>query len=288
MSSNHPPHLGDYRKFAVDTAEAAGQLIRSGFRKGIDWRASKAPSDVVTSLDLAAEALIINRVQSAYPAHTIISEESGIIGSFRAPWTWLIDPLDGSNNIDVGMPVVAIGLTLCYESNPLVGVVHEPFVSRTWSAVSGRGAWQTDDQPLLRRSKTGGQPVIAWTQGYGISVGDHRASRLRLVLKGYARRVLELWAPLCAWAMLARGDIEGIVAYRVGELDLHGGALIASTMGVEIRDFDGSPFDTRFSGLAESRSLVAATSDRIYELLDLVSSEALDPIISARTHLDQL
>ena len=189
-----------------------------------------------------------------------------------------MDPLDGSNNIIVGLPVVAIGLTLCYDNQPVVGVVHEPFVSRTWSAEQGGGAWQADDRPLLRRSNADRRPVVAWTQGYGISAHDRTASALRSVLKGYARRVLELWAPLCAWAMLARGDIEGIVGYHTGELDLHAGALIAGMTGVEIRAFDGTPFDARFGGLAENRSLVAAVPDRIDELLGLVSKETLNPI----------
>lgn len=78
--------------------------------------------------------------------------------------------------------------------------------------------------------------------------------------------------------MLARGDIEGIVAYRVGELDLHAGALIAAMTGVEIRNFDGGPFDSRFGGLAETRSLVAAVPERIDELLGLIAQETLNSI----------
>lgn len=270
------------RKVAVEAAEAAGRLVLSAFGNAVAVEAKGTAGDVVTSVDRAAERLIIDRLHSAFPSHRIVSEESGALCGSKAPWTWLVDPLDGSNNIAVGLPVAAIGLTLCYDNQPLVGVIHEPFVSRTWSADQSGGVWQGGDRPLRRHPATARQPVIAWTQGYGISLHDHTASTLRTVLKGYARRVLELWAPLCAWAMLARGDIGGIVGYRIGELDLHAGALIASMTGVEIRELDGKPFNARFSGLAENRSLVAAAPERIGELLELIATQTPEPVDSAR------
>lgn len=267
--------LAACRKYAVDTAEAAGRLVRGGFGGAITRESKGTMGDVVTSLDTAAEQLIVSRLHEAFPSHRVISEESGTAWESSGPWTWLVDPLDGSNNIVIGLPVVAIGLTLCHDSHPIVGVVHEPFVSRTSSAVQDTGVWRTDDRPLLRYSSTDRQPVVAWTQGHRISARDGTASALRMALREYARRVLELWAPLCAWTMLARGDIEGIIGYRIGELDLHAGALIAGMTGIEIRAFDGTPFDTRFWGLAEDRSLVAATPERIGDLLDLISDQVL-------------
>lgn len=272
--------LGAYRKIAVDTAEEAGRIIRGGFGKSVAVDAKGLTGDVVTSLDMAAERLIIGRLLEAFPGHRIVSEEAGSVagpaeaGQAEAgAWTWLVDPLDGTNNIVVGMPVVAVGLTLCRGGRPVVGVVHEPFVHRTWSAELDGGAWQTGDQPLLRRSPAGRKPVIAWIQGYGVTAGDRTASALSAALKVYARRVLALWAPLCAWAMLARGDIDGLVGYQMGELDLHAGALIASMAGVEIREFGGRPFEARFRGLAEGRCLVAARPERLEELLGIVAAE---------------
>jgi myo-inositol-1(or 4)-monophosphatase len=270
--------LASCRTFAVETAEAAGRIVRNGFGGTIHRSAKGAAGDVVTSLDGAADRLIVDRLHRAFPSHRILSEESGTAWDSPGPWTWLVDPLDGSNNIVVGLPVAAIGLTLCHNSKPKVGVVHEPFVSRTCSAAYGAGAWQGGDEPLRRRSNPGRYPVVAWTQGYGISTRDCTARALRLALREYARRVLELWAPLCAWMMLARGDIDGIVGYNIGELDLHAGALIADMTGVEIRTFNGTPFDTRFYGLQENRSLVAAAPERIDELLALVARPALYPI----------
>jgi myo-inositol-1(or 4)-monophosphatase len=265
--------LAVYREIAIDVAEEAGRIIRGGFGEAIAVDAKGQTGDVVTSLDKAAEGLIVERLQAAFPGHRIVSEEAGSVDgpSGAGPWTWLVDPLDGTNNIVVGLPVATVGLALCYEGRPAVGVVHEPFVRRTWSAELGGGAWQAGEQPLLRRPPGERKPVVAWSQGYRVTADDRTALALRAALTRYARRVLELWAPLCCWAMLARGDIDGIVGYQVGELDLHAGALIASMTGVEIRGFDGRPFDLRFRGLAEDRCLVAAPPERMDELLAIAS-----------------
>lgn len=252
-------------------AEAAGQLVRDSFGGTITVEPKGTAGDMVTSLDKEAENLITRRLRLAFPSHSIVSEESGASYVQDSKWTWLVDPLDGSNNVVMGLPIVAIGLALCHDDRPVVGVVHEPLVGRTLSAERGASAWQAADQPLQRRPATAGRPVVAWTQGYGVTSEDQTATAVRQRLSRYARRVLELWAPLCGWAMLARGDIEAIVGYRIGELDLHAGALIASMTGIEIRDFNGSPFDLRFSGLAESRSLIAAVPERMPEVLELAS-----------------
>src|SRR6266567_996740 len=122
------PDLRTCRKVAVEAAEAAGQLVRRAFSGAVLVEAKGTAGDVVTSLDRATERLIIDRLHSAFPSHGIVSEESGASPGSQGSWTWLVDPLDGSNNIVVGLPVAAIGLTLCYKGRPVVGVVHEPFV----------------------------------------------------------------------------------------------------------------------------------------------------------------
>jgi myo-inositol-1(or 4)-monophosphatase len=70
--------------------------------------------------------------------------------------------------------------------------------------------------------------------------------------------------------MLARGDIDAIVGYRIGEFDLHAGAVIAAASGIEVRDLDGGPFDARLGDLSENRNLIAAAPERLDEVLGFV------------------
>ncbi|MDP9861959.1 MULTISPECIES: inositol monophosphatase family protein [Streptosporangium] len=232
------------RRVAVDAARAAGRLITAGVLGTVEISPKGDDGDVVTDLDLASEELLLRRVLAAFPDHAVIAEESGRQGRAGSEWTWLIDPLDGTNNIAIGLPLYAVGLALCRDGRPELGVVHEPVTGRTWSAVRGRGVLGPSG-PLAAppHRPAGGGPVLAWIQGYGVRRGDAVACALKAGLDRRARRVLRLWAPLLAWVMLARGDIDGIVGYQTGIVDLPGGLLIAQEAGVVVSAFDGTPFD---------------------------------------------
>ncbi|MEV0389988.1 inositol monophosphatase family protein [Nonomuraea sp. NPDC050643] len=263
------------RTIAVEAAESAGALLSEGTRGALGVRAKGDAGDVVTDLDLASEKLLLERILTAYPSHSVIAEESGLVGAAGGEWTWLVDPLDGTNNVAIGLPTYVVGVALCHDGLPVLGVVHDPVSAQTWSAVRGQGAVSSCGTsygvrlaPAYAPSPHG--PLLAWTQGYDVTRADPAVRALKSTLELKARRVLQLWAPLLAWAMLARGDIDGFVGYRAGVVDLPAGALLAQEAGIEIRALDGGPFEERVSGPAEVRSFVAGHPQAMPELLALL------------------
>ena len=240
-------------------------------------RVKDATGDVVSDLDLAAEQLIISRIRAAFPGHRIIAEESGLLDAVGTGtdggWTWLVDPLDGTNNVAIRLPVYVVGIALCMGTLPVLGVVHDPVAGQTWSAVRRGGAYGPGGRlarPACRVAPYG--PVLAWTQGHGVDRGDATARALRLVLESTARRVLQLWAPLLSWVMLARGDIDGIIGYRAEAVDLPAGALIATEAGIAVCGFDGRPFNEAIGLRAQDRSFVAGHPGNIGRLTGLVAT----------------
>ncbi|MEV4395461.1 inositol monophosphatase family protein [Nonomuraea sp. NPDC049607] len=263
--------LDHARTVAVEAAQAAGALLAAGTRGAVGIRAKGDAGDVVTDLDLASEKLLVERILTAYPTHAIVAEESGLIGAAGGEWTWLVDPLDGTNNVAIGLPTYVVGVALCQGGRPVLGVVHDPVTAQTWSAIRGRGAVASTGArlaPPYTASPHG--PLLAWTQGYGVNRGDATMLALKAALEVGARRVLQLWAPLLSWAMLARGDIDGIVGYRAEAVDLPAGALLAQEAGIEIRALDGGPFEESIDGSAEDRSFVAAHPRALPGLMSLL------------------
>lgn len=272
--------LGYARQVAVDLAQEAGNLLRARFPGSVNATPKGDSGDVVTDLDLAAEDLVVDRLRRAFPSHRIVAEESGSHDGDDT-WTWLVDPLDGTNNVAVGLPLYLVGLALCHEGRPVVGVVHDPVTRQTWSAIRGAGALGPGGslRPGSRATPYG--PVLAWTQGYEIPRSDGAAMALKLVLERNAYRLLQLWAPLLCWVMLARGDIDGFVGYHAEAVDLPAGSLVAAEAGLAIRTLEAAPFDDRVTAAAR-RSFVAAHPDRIDELLELVRlAETVRPAVSA-------
>jgi myo-inositol-1(or 4)-monophosphatase len=235
---------------------------------------------VVTDLDLAAEQVIIGRLRDAFPHHRVVAEESGIHDADSA-WTWLVDPLDGTNNVAVGLPAYVVGLALCKDGRPVVGVVHDPVFEQTWSAVRGAGSVGPAGplSTVLRPTPHG--PVLGWTQGHGIDRSDEYATALKMVLERNSYRLLQLWAPLLCWTMLARGDVDGFVGYHPEGVDLPAGSLVAAEAGLTIVTLDGEPFDECVAEAAK-RSFVAAHPDRIEEMLELVRvAKVLRPAVNS-------
>ncbi|MGW7384297.1 inositol monophosphatase family protein [Streptomyces sp. NPDC054794] len=277
MSPNPDPSAGftsEYRT-AVSAAEEAGALLRSRFPDGFTARPKGPRGDVVTDLDLMAERLVVDRIRERFPYDRILAEESGELPGDGRGRTWLVDPLDGSNNVVIGLPVYVVGIALCVDDAPVVGVVHDPVTGRTWSARRGSGAHGPNGPlapPADSRPLPSSGPLLAWTQGHSVARDDPAACGLRHTLERRSRRLLQLWAPLVAWAMLARGDIDGFVGYRAEAIDLPAGALLAREAGVVVRHLDGGEFDGGFSGPDTGRSFVAGRPEVLPHLLDLVSA----------------
>jgi myo-inositol-1(or 4)-monophosphatase len=271
------------RSVAVSIAAEAGAVLRAGFHGPFDVHAKGSSGDVVTSLDLAAEGHIVSRLRAEFPDHRIVAEESGVHGGDTGR-TWMVDPLDGTNNVAIGLPAYVVGMALCVDRRPAVGVVHDVNTNQTWSAIRGGGALgpygriSPGASPPRRSSRrTNCAPVLGWTQGHAVSRSDATACALKLTLDQHAQRLLQLWAPLLCWVMLARGDIDGFVGYQPGAIDLVAGTLLATEAGLTVVTLTGDPFDESVSDAAE-RSFVAGHPDRIPELLDLVrAAEATRP-----------
>ena len=175
------------RRLAVDAAEAAGRLLRGPAPRGTEMRVKDSGGDIVTDLDLAAEKIIIDRIRAVFPAHRIISEESGLLdaampgpgrgsgdGDPGRGWTWLVDPLDGTNNLAISLPAYVIGIALCAGDLPVIGVVHDPVAQQTWSAVRGCGAFGPQ-QPAA----TAGLPASPVRAGSRLDAGTRGGPRGR-------------------------------------------------------------------------------------------------------------
>src|SRR5262245_19756325 len=99
--------------FAIDTARRAGALLVEGLKsqRRIELKSS---FEVVTDIDHASEQLIVSAIRAQFPDHSIMAEEGGGMFDHSRP-TWLIDPLDGTNNYAHGFPYFAVSLALWAE-----------------------------------------------------------------------------------------------------------------------------------------------------------------------------
>jgi myo-inositol-1(or 4)-monophosphatase len=212
--------------------------------------------DVVTDVDHEAERLIIGKISEVFPDHRILSEESGELPG-SAEWTWLVDPLDGTNNVVLGLPLFGVCVTLCHMGIPVVTAVYAGHCDKTYAAVHGGGATRNGEQIRLQASPGPERTTLSWIQGYGVRVDDPVPRRALSSLDRRFKRILQLWAPSVDWALLADGRTGAVVAYENELEDLLGGVLIAAEAGAIVTDFAGNDM----SDLSSTSRLVIAAPE---------------------------
>src|SRR5688572_20593002 len=126
--------------FAIETARQAGQILLEKF--GRITVTKKGDINLVTEADLASEAMIIERIKSYQPRHSILAEEAGeaVIIEGDNTWKWIIDPLDGTTNYAHGYPCFAVTIALEHDGEIVIGVTFDPTRDEMFAAEKGGGA----------------------------------------------------------------------------------------------------------------------------------------------------
>ncbi|WNR44972.1 inositol monophosphatase family protein [Paenibacillus roseipurpureus] len=262
------------REVAVRAAVKAGELAKKRFGSGLVLKQKDDRGDLVTEVDVQADRLIVDEILSVFRAHRIYSEEAGE-GGVASDWVWHVDPLDGTNNFALGIPLYGVSISLSYQGRIVLGVIHDSAMELTYVALQEEGAWQGETR--LAANPTGALPksTLSWIQGHAVRKDNQQALALRHHLEYSVKRVLRVWAPSLVWAMLARGDLHGVVLYNSEGEDLYAGLLLVQEAGVKVTDFSGNPIPwlnggTGTPGTDEAAYVVAAVPAYHAELLQLV------------------
>jgi fructose-1,6-bisphosphatase/inositol monophosphatase family enzyme len=246
------PPAAELLEIALVLAREAGTLLHSGRPAGALRVASKTtPTDVVTEMDHAAEALITEALSRLRPDDGILGEE-GTDRTGTSGLRWVVDPLDGTVNYlyDLGNWAVSIAAEL--DGVGLVGVVHVPASGETFAAVRGEGA--TCNGRALRCGSVASLDgaLVATGFGYDPRRRAYQAEVLRHVLPAVRdiRRNGACAVDLCS---LAAGRVDAYFERGVKPWDYAAGALIATEAGARVAGLGGTgPGDT---------TLVAATPE---------------------------
>lgn len=130
--------LQDYLATALSIAAEAADALVAAFGRHTATR--KSDGTLVTAADRAVDALVTARLHTTYPDHAVLSEERDTCFAPDTPFSWVVDPLDGTTNFANGLPIWGISLALLYRGAPVVGVLSFPLLHETYSAVRGGGA----------------------------------------------------------------------------------------------------------------------------------------------------
>ena len=264
------PDPGALLELAETVARKAGALVLTrqppgSGTAGIEVLATKtSPTDVVTAMDHASEALIRAALLDARPGDGFLGEESaGSTGSTGVQW--VVDPIDGTVNYLYGIPTYAVSIAARWEGRVVAGVVHNPATGETWTAAIGDGA-HLDGTPIRTSEATELRYALVGT-GFGYEV-ERRTVQAELAARLLPRvrdirRIGSAAIDLCS---VATGRYDAYYEQGLKPWDLAAAGLVATEAGVRVEGAHGAE--------AGEALVIAAPPARFDQLHDEVAELA--------------
>ena len=203
----------------------------------------KSKKDVVTRADIASEKLIVEGLRTAFPSHSIRTEEAGVIEGSDPRYRWIIDPVDGTVNFSRGIPLWGISIALHFEGKPLVAAINLPKLGELYTAVRGGGAFM-NGKPIHVSKES--ESIHAIVSNGDFNVGD--AAKINAQnSRNFAReaeafeRVKCLGSAVIEGCFTACGRIDCFVMTMSYPWDIAAIALMVEEAGGKSTRIDGAP-----------------------------------------------
>lgn len=228
-ASAEAPDPAALRDICVEAAERAADFISDRRGDSLVTEAKSSRSDLVTAVDRAAEAMIVETILGHRPDDGLVGEE-GTARAGRSAVRWIIDPIDGTTNFVLGHPGHCVSIAAEVQGTVVAGAVADPVHGELHEAVAGQGA-RCNGRPMRPRATDRLDGAVVAT---GFSYLAHRrrdqAAVLTTLLPEVAdiRRMGSAALDLCNVAM---GRVDAYYEIGLNEWDLAAGALIATEAG---------------------------------------------------------
>ena len=224
----------------------------------------KQQSDYVTEVDRAAEAAIIDVLREAYPAHSILAEESGSSGP-ESEYQWIIDPLDGTTNFIHGFPQYAISIAVAHKGSLAHAVVYDTNRNELFVASKGAGAFLNDKR--IRVSKLTRLADALLGTGFPYRSFDHIDTYLA-IFRELIQKSSGLRRPGAAaldLAYVAAGRLDAFFEIGLSPWDMAAGSLLISEAGGLVSDLTGE------SAYMATGNIIAGNPKIFSQLLQVIS-----------------
>ena len=140
-----------------DVVLRAAAAVRQWYDARDTWVRTKADGSPVTGVDLAADAILRDGLNTLDPTIPYLSEEHEIAPyEERRRWSryWLVDPLDGTKEFVDRTGEFTVNVALIEEGEPILGVVAAPAAGLLYYARAGEGAWKREGDGPPRRLRS--------------------------------------------------------------------------------------------------------------------------------------
>ena len=225
----------DLAAFAHDLLDETDALALSYFEDGV-VASRKADRTLVTRADTEIERAIRDRIAHRFPDHGLMGEEYGDEAADAAT-SWIIDPIDATNNFVRGIGVFATLLACRIDGELVLGLASAPAMGERWWAIASEGAW---------RRRNGSERPMAVSSISSLADSHLLYGRARSLGGRVAATSAQTWrdrgfGDFWGHMLVAGGSAEAMVEDGVAAWDMAAPYVIVTAAGGRMTNLDGMP-----------------------------------------------
>lgn len=264
--NNHLNAMNALLQTAIDAAQKAGKVLKEGF--GTDYTISSKSQihDLVTEYDHKSEAIIIETIRSSFPDHQILTEESGLHGSY-GDITWIIDPLDGTVNFAHGIPFFCVSIAAIQGSDILCGVIYSPMTEELFSAEKDGGAFLNGNSYKVTQQTSLLHSFLVTGFPYSVKENPLHCIEHFAHIVGMGIPIRRLGSAALDLAYVAVGRFDGFWEVALQPWDMAAGALLVKEAGGIVIDYSGNDLN-----VMQSSSIIAGNINIVKALRNEIDS----------------
>ena len=248
----------EFLDIAIAASFVGGEIHKKYFQTDIAVETKTSHFDRLTVADIEAEKKIVELIKKHYPEHNILAEE-GKYKEHDSPYTWIIDPLDGTNNFSCGVPIFCVSIALAFKGDIVAGVVYDCMRDEVFTAEKGKGAF-LNGKPIAVSNVDALSDALLIT-GFYYDRGEDMANCLDKIKEFFYKNILGLrrfGAAALDLCYVACGRVSGYWEFRLSPWDFAAGKLIVEEAGGRFTGLKNNEID------AHKPAYVVASNDKIH------------------------
>ena len=218
----------------------------------------------ITAIDIAISQHIQRELLKQFPNDQFFSEE---LAEDTAPivvtatYSWVLDPIDGTNNYASGIVYCAISLALLENGIPIYGVIYDLARRTLIHGGPGRGVWDGAHAARARVEEPHSHTLI----GFHSPVDKAFGTEAKRVIANF--KIRGLGSSALHLAYTAVGLLDGVVEHNNKLWDIAAAVPLCREAGAELHYLTPSPFPLKEFSLKAPRVQYVAGNSAVCKAL---------------------
>ena len=250
--------MQNYIDVAILAAKEASGVHLKYFNTDVATAVKDEPFNLVTAADLEAEKVIVHTIKKYFPEHNFLAEE-GEYEKTDSEYTWVIDPLDGTNNFASGIPIFCVSIALAKNDEVIVGVIYDIVRNELFYAQKSQGAFLNEKKITVNSVQDLSRAILI--TGFYYDRGVKMVENLDRIKQFFQKQVLGIrrfGSAALDLCYVAAGRAAGFWEFELNVWDFAAGKLIIEEAGGVVSTREGN-------AVPLANSFIVASNNKIHD-----------------------